>query len=43
MRIYLRKIKVCWQNKRFLTDLMPVLLEIVNRNNIYTDIYFKMQ
>ena len=27
----------------FLIDSMPELLEIVNRNNIYTEIYFKMQ
>ena len=26
-----------------LIDLMPVLLQILNRNNIYTELYFEMQ
>ena len=26
LRMYLRKIKECWQNARFLIDLMPLLL-----------------
>ena len=42
MQIYLKKSK-CRQINLVLTDLMPELLEIVNRNNIYTEIYLKLQ
>ena len=43
MRMYLEKNKVCWQKTVLLIYLMPVLLQTLNRNHIYTEFYFEMQ